>query len=183
MTRIAIPSCDETPIGSKPILDAFDRQFGFTPNQFTIMSLSPDALTGWTGLQGALSNTLDSKTRDGIALVVSQVNSCRYCLSAHTFLAANAAENLSLEEISLNRMGTSRDSKRDVAVRFAKKIIETRGKVTEFDLDVVRQTGFTDANLVEIIALSVQFLFTNFINNVFDTPVDFPKVFLAPKSA
>jgi alkylhydroperoxidase family enzyme len=73
-------------------------------------------------------------------------------------------------------MGTSSDSKRDAAVRFAKKLLETRGKVTESDLDIVRQAGFTDANLVEIIALSVQFLFTNFINNVFDTPIDFPVV-------
>ncbi|HXI89468.1 MAG TPA: hypothetical protein VNO24_05570 [Blastocatellia bacterium] len=80
-------------------------------------------------------------------------------------------------------MGTSSDSKRDAAVRFAKKILETRGKVTESDLDIVRQAGFTDANLVEIIALSVQFLFTNFINNVFDTPIDFPVVVLDPKSA
>ncbi|AUT76009.1 carboxymuconolactone decarboxylase family protein [Paraburkholderia hospita] len=182
MARIAIPRRDETPLASKPILDAFNRQFGFTPNQFSIMSLSPTALAGWTGLQGALSKTLDSKTRDGIALVVSQVNSCRYCLSAYTFWAANTA-SLSLEEISLNRMGTSSDSKRDAAVRFAKKLLETRGKVTESDLDIVRQAGFTDANLVEIIALSVQFLFTNFINNVFDTPIDFPVVILDSKTA
>jgi alkylhydroperoxidase family enzyme len=80
-------------------------------------------------------------------------------------------------------MGTSSDSKRDAAVRFAKKLLETRGKVTESDLDIVRQAGFTDANLVEIIALSVQFLFTNFINNVFDTPIDFPVVILDSKTA
>lgn len=182
MTRIAIPTCDEMPLASKPMLDAFNRQFGFTPNQFSIMSLAPDALIGWTGLQGALAKTLDSQTRDAIALVVSQVNSCRYCLSAYTFWATNAT-NLSLEEISLNRMGTSSDSKRGAAIRFAKKILETRGKVTESDLDIVRQAGFTDANLVEIIALCVQFLFTNFINNVFDTPIDFPVVVMDPKSA
>ncbi|MPW23576.1 hypothetical protein GCT13_44380 [Paraburkholderia sp. CNPSo 3157] len=91
MTRIAIPTCDETPLASKPILDAFNRQFGSTPNLFSVMSLSPNALTGWTGFQGALAKTLDSKTRDGIALLVSQVNSCQYCLSAYTFWATNAA--------------------------------------------------------------------------------------------
>jgi uncharacterized peroxidase-related enzyme len=181
MTRIAIPTCDETPAASKPMLDAFNSQLGFTPNLFSIMSLSPNALSAWSGLQGALAKTLDSKTRDGIALVVSQVNSCHYCLSAYTFWATNVA-NLSPEEISLNRLGTSSDSKRDAAVSFAKKVIETRGKVTETDLAAVQQAGFTDANIVEIIALSAQIVLTNFINNVFDTPIDFPVVSLEPAS-
>jgi uncharacterized peroxidase-related enzyme len=182
MTRIAIPTRDEAPAASEPMLDAFNRQLGFTPNLFSIMSLSPNAFTGWAGLQGALAKTLDAKTRDGIALAVSQVNSCRYSLSAHTFVATNIA-TLSLEEISLNRQGTSNDSKKDAAVRFARKVMETRGKVTDADLAAVRQAGFTDANIVEIIALSAQFLLTNFINNVFDTPIDFPVGSLEPASS
>jgi uncharacterized peroxidase-related enzyme len=182
MTRISIPTCDETPAASKPMLDAFNRQLGFTPNLFSIMSLSPNVLTGWAALQGALAKTLDAKTRDGIALAVSQVNSCHYCLSAYTFWATNVA-TLSPEEISLSRQGTSSDSKRDAALGFVKKVIETRGKVTETDLDAVRKSGFTDANVVEIIALSAQFLLTNFINNVFDTPIDFPVVNREPASA
>jgi uncharacterized peroxidase-related enzyme len=181
MTRIAIPTCDETPTASRPTLDAFNRQLGFTPNLFSIMSLSPNALTGWASLQGALAKTLDSNTRDAIGLVVSQVNSCRYCLSAYAFWATTVAK-FSPEEISLNRLGTSHDSKRDAAVRFAKRVVETRGKVTETDLAAVRQAGFTDANIVEIIALSAQCLLTNFINNVFDTPIDFPAMILEPTS-
>ncbi|BCG02554.1 alkyl hydroperoxide reductase AhpD (plasmid) [Paraburkholderia sp. PGU19] len=181
MTRIAVPTCSETPAASKPMLDAVSRQLGFTPNLFSIMSLSPNALTGWAGLQGALAKTLDSKTRDGIALVVSQVNSCLYCLSAYTYWAINVAR-IRHEEILLNRLGSSSDSKRDAALTFAKKVVETRGKVTETDLAIVREAGFTDANLIEIIALSAQCLLTNFINNVFDTPIDFPVVFLEPAS-
>src|SRR5262249_50412416 len=131
---------------------------------------------------GALAKTLDVKTRDSIALAVSQVNSCHYCLSAHTFVATNVAK-LSPQEIARNRQGTSEDVKKDAAVKFAKKVMETRGKVSEEDLAAVRQAGFTDANVVEIIALSAQFMLTNFINNVFDTPIDFPVVELEPTSA
>jgi uncharacterized peroxidase-related enzyme len=175
MTRITIPTRDDAPEASRPILDAFNKQLGFTPNLFSIMSLSPNAITGWAGLQGSLAKTLDAKTRDGIALAVSQVNACHYCLSAHTHVATNFAK-MDVEEISLNRQGQSGDAKRGAAVRFAKKLIELRGKVSEADLNAVRQAGFTDANVVEIIALSAQFLLTNFVNNVFDTDIDFPVV-------
>jgi uncharacterized peroxidase-related enzyme len=173
---------DKVSAPSEPMLNALNEQLGFTPNVFMIMSLSSNAFTGWAGLQEALTNTLDSKTRDGIALTVSQVNSCHYCPSAYTFAAINDSK-LSPDEISLNRQGLSRDSKKDAALRFARKVTEARGKVTDADLAVVRQAGFTDANVVEIIALSAQFVLTNFINNIFDTPIDFPVVSPEPALA
>ena len=175
MPRIAIPARDEIPVASEPMLDSISHQLGFAPNVFRIMSLSQHAFTGWLALHGALAKTLDAKTRDGIALAVSQVNSSHYCLSAYAFTASNDAK-LSPEEISLNRQGISSDSRKNAAVHFAKKVTEMRGKVTEADLVALRQVGFTDANIVEMIALSAEFLLTNFINNLFDTPIDFPMV-------
>ena len=88
MSRIDIPTPDQIPEGSKQILDTMTRQLHLTPNLFKIMALSPNALNGWAGLQGALAKTLDAKTldaktRDDIALAVSQVNGCHYCLCAH----------------------------------------------------------------------------------------------------
>jgi alkylhydroperoxidase family enzyme len=88
MSRIDIPTPDQIPEGSKQILDTMTRQLHLTPNLFKIMALSPNALNGWAGLQGALAKTLDAKTldakrRDDIALAVSQVNGCHYCLSEH----------------------------------------------------------------------------------------------------
>ncbi|MFP3556167.1 carboxymuconolactone decarboxylase family protein [Paraburkholderia sp. SIMBA_049] len=179
MSRIAIPTRDEASSASESMLDAFYKQLGFTPNLFSIMSLSPSTFIGWVGLHGALAKTFDAKTRDGVALTVSQANSSHYCLSAHTFSASNVSE-LSPEEIFLNRHGISSDSKKNAALTFAKKVIETRGHVTEADLIEVRHAGFSDDNIVDIIALSTQSLLTNFINNVFDTPIDFPVVSLEP---
>ena len=39
----------------------------------------------------------------------------------------------------------------------------------------MREAGFTDGQIIEVIALSAQFLMTNFMNNVADTEIDFPK--------
>jgi uncharacterized peroxidase-related enzyme len=175
MTRITLPSNDSIPTASQPIVDAVTKQLKMTPNLIRIMALSPNALGGWAGLQGALAKTLDGKLRDGIALAVSQVNGCQYCLSAHAYVASNML-NVDEEEIRLNRMGESHSPKTAAAVGFAKKLMEKRGKVSEQDLNAVRDAGFTDANVVEIIALTAQFMLTNFVNNTFDTEIDFPVV-------
>ena len=50
MSRIAIPTRDEAPADSQPILDAVNRQLGFVPNLHRLMSISPAALDGWAGL-------------------------------------------------------------------------------------------------------------------------------------
>lgn len=178
MSRIAIPQ--DVPVESKAVVDAVSRQLGFTPNLFRIMAQSPLALNGWAGLQGALAKTLDVKTldvktRDGIALAVSQINGCQYCLSAHSYVAGEFA-GLSGEEIRRNRQGESEVPRVAAAVAFARTLMETRGKVARSDLDAVRVAGYSDANIVEIIALSAQFMLTNFVNNAFDTEIDFPVV-------
>jgi alkylhydroperoxidase family enzyme len=72
--------------------------------------------------------------------------------------------------------GRSSDPKRQAAVAFAKALIETRGKVSDAQFAAVRDAGWTDANIVEMIALTAQFLLTNFMNNAVQTPIDFPKV-------
>ena len=56
------------------------------------------------------------------------------------------------------------------------KVIDTRGKVSDADLKAVRDAGYTDANVMEIVALVAMYSLTNFFNNVFDPEQDFPVV-------
>jgi uncharacterized peroxidase-related enzyme len=175
MPRIAIPDRDDAPAESRSILDNVNRMLGFVPNLQRLMSISPNALAGWAGLMGALSKTLDVKTRDGIALAVSDVDGCNYCLAAHSYISSNLAK-IPPEEIALNREGRSSEPKRQAAIAFAKALIEKRGKVTDEEFAAVKAAGWTDANIVEMIALSAQFLLTNFVNNAVQTPIDFPEV-------
>jgi alkylhydroperoxidase family enzyme len=103
------------------------------------------------------------------------VNGCNYCLTVHSFTAEHMAK-LSADEIILARKGHSSDPKRDAAVHFARKVIETRGRVSDADVKAVRGAGYTDANVIEIVALVAMYSLTNFFNNVFDPEKDFPAV-------
>jgi uncharacterized peroxidase-related enzyme len=166
---------EHVPADSKPTLDAFTKNIGFTPNMMASFAQSPIAFNAWATLLGALSKALDVKTRDSIGLAVSEVNGCNYCLTVHSFTAEHMAK-LSPNEILLARKGHANDPKRDAAVQFARKVIERRGHVSEADLKAVRDAGYTDANVMEIVALVAMYSLTNFFNNVFDPEKDFPDV-------
>src|SRR5271166_7145967 len=170
MSRIAIPTRDAAPPASQPILDAVNKQLGVVPNLFRLVANSPAALAGMTGLSGALTKALDVKTRERIALAVAQVNGCDYCLSAHTYLGLNLA-GLDIAEVAHNRRGGSNDAKADAAVRFAAKVAQTRGKVSDADFVAVKEAGYSDAQIVEIVAVVAENVLTNFINNVAETDI------------
>jgi uncharacterized peroxidase-related enzyme len=175
MSRLPFPARDNTPDASKPILDAVNKQLGVVPNMFRLIAASPAALTGLTSLSGAVAKTLDVKTRERIALAVAQVNGCNYCLSAHTYLSLNLAK-ISPKEVALNRKGASSDPKADAAVRFAAKVAEARGHVSDDDLAAVHKAGYTDAQVVEVVSIVAENTFTNLTNNVAQTDIDFPVV-------
>ena len=175
MPRSAAPNPEQVPVDSKPTLDAITKNIGFTPNMMATFAQSPIAFNAWAALLGSLSKALDVKTRDSIGLAVSEVNGCNYCLTVHSFTAEHMAK-LPADEIILARNGHASDPKRDAAVQFARKVIETRGKVSDADLKAVRDAGYTDANVTEIVALVAMYSLTNFFNNVFDPEKDFPAV-------
>jgi len=145
------------------------------PNLYRLVALSPNALQGFAGFSGALAKTLDVKTRERIALAVAQVNRCDYCLSAHSYLGLNLAK-LSQEEINANRDGRSTDPKADAAVAFAKAVTEQRGHVGSEAIEAVKAAGYSDAQLVEIVAIVAENSFTNYVNSVAQTEIDFPVV-------
>ena len=174
MNRIDFPAtADEAPATVQGVLAGLQKTLGFVPNLHRLMSVSPHVLAGWFGLMSNLGKTLDVKTRESIALATSQANGCDYCLAAHAYVASTFAK-MSAEEIALNRAGRSQDSGCAAAAAFARRLVETQGHVTDEDLANVRAGGHSDANIVEIVASTVQFLMTNFLNNVAKTVVDFP---------
>jgi uncharacterized peroxidase-related enzyme len=175
MARTTPLTLDEVPAESKPTLDAFAKNIGFTPNMMATFARSPIAFNAWASLLGALSKALDVKTRDSIGLAVSEVNGCNYCLTVHSFTAEHMAK-LPVDEIILARKGHAYDPKRDAAIQFARKVIETRGQVSNADLKAVRDAGYSEANIIEIVALVAMYSLTNFFNNVFDPEKDFPAV-------
>ena len=177
MSRIPTPpSIATSPAASQPLLEAVNKQLGSVPNLFRLAANSPAALEGYLGMMGALAKgALPAATRERIALAVAEVNGCNYCLAAHTYLGKNLAK-LNDAEIAANRAGTSHDAKADAAVRFAVLVARARGHVGDAALQAVRSAGYSDAQVIEIVQHVALNTWTNYINEVAGTVIDFPQV-------
>jgi uncharacterized peroxidase-related enzyme len=163
------------PADAQRMLDNVGAQLGFVPNMFKTIASNPTVLDVVTTLQGTLSRVLDAKTRHSIALAVSQANDCSYCLAMHTYVATEFG-GMSGSDIELGRGGSSVDPKRAAAACFAQRLVDSRGRVSDAELAGVRGAGYTDPEILAIVAVAVQFLLTNFINNVNQTDLDIPAV-------
>jgi uncharacterized peroxidase-related enzyme len=169
------------PAASQPLLEGVRKQLGMVPNVFRLVANSPAALEAYVGLLGALGKgALPAPTRERIALAVAEGNGCGYCLSAHTYLGRTLAK-LDDAEIAANRSGRSNDPKADAAVRFAARIARERGHAGETALAEVRQAGYSDEQIIEIVMHVALNTWTNYINEVGKTDIDFPAV--APRKA
>jgi uncharacterized peroxidase-related enzyme len=176
-------SIDTAPEAARAGLEAVSRQLGSVPNLFRVVANSPAALGGLLGLEGAASKgRLGARTLERIALAVAEINACGYCLSAHTYIARNLAK-LDDAEITANRSGASNDPQAAAAVAFAVQVAQARGHVSDAQVADVRAAGFDDAQIVEIVQAVVLNTYTNYINEVARTQIDFPAVEPLRKSA
>jgi len=140
------------------------------------VSNSPAALEGYDSLSGALAKgALPAPTRERIALAIAEINGCSYCRSAHTYLGKNLAK-LDDAEITANRNGSSNDAKAEAAVKFAVRVARERGHVSEADLRAVKSAGYNDAQVIEMVLHVALNTWTNYINEVAKTDIDFPVV-------
>ena len=177
MSRIPTPATiDAAPSSSQPLLELVKKQLGVVPNMFRLVSNSPAALEGYLALSAALNKgKLPAQTRERIALAVAEINGCNYCLSAHTYLGKNLAK-LDDAEIAANRSGASNDPEADAAVRFAAKVARQRGHVSEDDLRAVKAAGYDDGQVIEIVLHVAINTWTNYVNEVAKTEIDFPLI-------
>ncbi len=176
MARINLPAAiEDAPEGAQPLLNAVKAKLGVAPNLYKLIGASPAGLAGTLELTGRLAEgALNAKFRELIALTVANVNGCSYCNSAHTFIGRNL--KLTDEEIALAREGRSNDPKIEAGLSFARLITLSRGDVSERDVQAARAAGYSDAELVEIVLNVALNVLTNYVNEVFKTDIDFPRV-------
>ena len=180
MSRLAIPTIDTAAEASKPLLAAVKQQLGVVPNLMKLVGHSAAALEGYLSLNGALAKgKLDVKLRERLALGVAEFNGCDYCLSAHSYLGANVAK-LNQSELDAARDFRSEDARADAALRFARRVAESHGRVSDTELATLRAAGFDEAGVIEIVVNVALNVLTNYVNNVAQTDIDFPKVGAKP---
>lgn len=175
MSRIQPVDYENATGAVKELLNAVTAKLGMTPNMMKTMAQSSAVLDAYLKFSEALAGgKLDARLREQIALISAEINGCGYCASAHT--AIGKMVGLSAEAISAARTGHSSDAKADAALKFARTVIVNRGHVSEADVNAVRDAGFSEGEIGEIVANVALNIFTNYFNEIAETEIDFPRV-------
>ncbi|MEZ5492079.1 MAG: carboxymuconolactone decarboxylase family protein [Gammaproteobacteria bacterium] len=179
MSRLPLVAPTSASGNQKVLFDQINGAFGVVPNMFKAIGNSSAALESmWTSFAALGNGALGAKLGEQIAVLVADINRCEYCLAAHTLLGKNAGA--SEEEMAAAQAGKSSDPKVQAALDFAAKLVIKRASVSQSDIEEVREAGFSDEEIAEILAHVALNIFTNYTNVAFDVPVDFPKVNLRP---
>ena len=172
MKTIKVPQRAEVSPVNQANFDNITASFGKVPNLYATFAYSEHALNTYLALQSSKSS-LTAKQKEIINLVVSQVNDCRYCLSAHTVVGK--MNGFTDEQILEIRSGNaSFDPKLNVLAQLVKSIANNKGKVDPTKLENYFAAGYTYENLVDTIVAVGDKIISNYLHAVTQVPVDFP---------
>lgn len=175
MNRIAPLDPLTTTGPAKPLFDGVQAKLGVVPNLFRVLGNAPAALSGYLTFGAALADgDFDAKLREQIALTVAESNQCGYCLSAHTFVGRKVG--LTGQDITDARHAVAANGRTDAILKLARSIVVQRGELGASGLDQARVAGLSDGDIVETIANVALNIFSNYVNHIAGTVIDFPEV-------
>lgn len=173
MTRLKKVTDQGASAEAAEIFGAIKAKVGMVPNLYRVAANQPAALRALLGVNDALSKgSFDARTREAIALAVAGANGCDYCASAHSAISAGLKVGEAAIEDHL--VGRSSDPRLQAILSLAVAVVAKRGLVSDADLAGARAADLADAEIVETVANVAANIFTNYLNHVADTDIDFP---------
>jgi len=171
MTTFGVPTREQVSENNQAIFDNLNEALGFVPNLYAAIAYSKNGLERYLAYQNA-KTSLSSKEKEAVNLIVSQVNGCIYCQSAH--LVLGKMNGFSDEQLTEIRYGKSSDSKLHTLVALAADVTKNRGNANEVNVDAFFTAGYTKENLVDLILQVSDKTAMNYLHNIIKVPVDFP---------
>ena len=174
MTTFTVPTREEVSENNQAIFDNLQKALGFVPNLYATIGYSKNGLERFLAYQNA-KTSLNNKEKESVNLIVSQINGCVYCQSAH--LVLGKMNGFSDDQLLDIRKGKSTDAKLNALVQLAADITNNRGNANAEMVDAFFAQGYTNENLVDLILQISDKTAMNLLHNLTQVPVDFP---LAP---
>jgi len=172
MAKFNAPGRGEVSASNQAIFDTLKNTLGMVPNLYAVMAWSETALANYLSFQNA-KTTFSNKEKQAVNLVVSQVNECLYCQSAHTLLGT--MNGLTEEQtIEIRRGAASFDIRLNALVKLAKEISEEKGFVSEGTLNGFLNAGYSKGQLVELVMLVAEKSAMNYLHAITKVEIDFP---------
>ena len=174
MKTFTVPTRDQVVPANQAIFDNLQKALGFVPNLYAAIAYSDNGLARFLAYQNA-KTSLSNKEKEAVNLIVSQVNGCIYCQSAH--LVLGKMNGFTDEQLLDIRKEKSLDAKLNSLVRLAADITRNRGNASPSNVNDFFAQAYTDENLVDLILQVSDKTVMNYLHNLTKIHVDFP---LAP---
>lgn len=170
-TEFKVPTKEEVSQNNQEIFDYLNKALGFVPNLYATIGYSDNGLKRFLDYQNA-KTSLNNKEKEAVNLIVSQVNECIYCQSAHLVLGKmNGFDDEQLLDI---RKGRSENIRLNALVKLAADITKNKGKASYKNVENFFAQGYTKENLVDLILQVSDKTAMNYLHNLTKVPVDFP---------
>ncbi len=172
MTTFPVHSSETAPEGSRPLLAAAQKKFGFVPNLFRVMAEAPAAGAAYMAVMDIFErSSLSDAEQQTILLSASFVNECDYCMAAHTKVAA--MKGVPADIVEALRSGTTLpDPKLDALAVLTRSVVETRGWPAEAAKEAFFAAGYGTREYLEVIVGVTVKTLSNYVNHAADTPLD-----------
>ncbi|MDR6159235.1 AhpD family alkylhydroperoxidase [Chryseobacterium sp. SLBN-27] len=172
MIHFQVPNRDEVSPENQEIFDNLKKNLGMVPNLYAVMALSENALKNYLAFQNA-KTLFSNKEKQAVNLIVSQINDCHYCQSAHTLLATMSGFTEE-QTIEIRKGNVSFDDKLNTLVHLAKEITAKKGFASDETIEAFINTGNTKAHVVELVLLVTEKTAMNYLHAVTKVEIDFP---------
>lgn len=170
-TEFNVPTREQVSSTNQEIFDGLNKALGMVPNLYATIAYSDHGLKRYLDFQNA-KTSLSNKEKEAVNLIVSQVNGCIYCQSAHLVLGKmNGFDDSHLLDI---RNGKSENPKLNALVKLAADLTQNRGNANPDNVKNFFAQGYNKENLVDLILQISDKTAMNFLHNLTKVPVDFP---------
>jgi uncharacterized peroxidase-related enzyme len=162
---LRVPREDEAPPGVAKLFEKASGRLGFVPNVLRVYALRPRHLELWNAFYDDLmrgESGLTKPQREMIAVVVSTVNRCHYCMVSHAAaLRKLTGDPVLVEQLRTNYKYAELEPRERAMLDFAVKLTEQSSLCSENDVERLREAGWSDEDIMDITQVAAMFNFTN----------------------
>ena len=164
-TALNLPMVDPLPEATQKYFDICMDKLGMVPNVLKANAFNIDKLNVFTAMYNDLmlaDSNLTKLEREMIAVVVSSINHCFYCLVAHGAAVRQLSGDPILgEALVMNYRVAPLDARQRAMLDYAAKLTTASATIEETDRQALRDVGFTDRDIWDIANVAGFFNMTN----------------------
>ena len=164
-TALDLPMADPLPAANQKYFDVCQEKLGMIPNVLRAYAFDAEKLDTFSALYNNImlaDSGLSKLEREMIAVTVSSINKCYYCLTAHGAAVRQLSGDPKLGEmLVMNWRVAPLDARQTAMLGFAEKMTVASAAIVEADRDTLRGVGFSEADIWDIAATASFYNMTN----------------------